>query len=207
MQPTQLMDNMLALLPNGEQPVILFKPVFLAQLPGDMRDHVQVHAAKLECPNLPALADNIWRSRVARKPGAMAAITSIQNAVATNSARKGVKPERVHKTAICTPFGLFEFIRVPFGLPNTGQTFQRLMNEILCGLPFVFVYLDDMLIASRTHKEHVQHLQQVLTIFKQHGLILNCKKCVLWASTVDYLGHMVTAEGISPLPDCVAAIN
>ena len=137
----------------------------------------------------------------------MAAITSIQNAVATNSARKGVKPERVHKTAICTPFGLFEFIRVPFGLPNTGQTFQRLMNEILCGLPFVFVYLDDMLIASRTHKEHVQHLQQVLTIFKQHGLILNCKKCVLWASTVDYLGHMVTAEGISPLPDCVAAIN
>ena len=81
------------------------------------------------------------------------------------------------------------------------------MDEILCGLPFVFVYLDEMLIASRTHEEHMQHLQQVLTIFKQHGLVLNGEKCVLGASTVDYLGHKVTAEGISPLPDCVAAIK
>ena len=83
-----------------------------------------------------------------------------------------VKPKHVHKPAICTPFGLFEFIRMPFGLRNAGQTFQRLMDEILCGLPFVFVYLDDMLIASRTHD--------------QHGLVLNGEKCVLGASTVDY---------------------
>ena len=83
-----------------------------------------------------------------------------------------VKPEHMHKTAICTPFGLLEFIRTPFGLPNADQTYQRLMDEILCGLPFVFVYLDDMLIASRTHD--------------QHGLVLNREKCVLGASTVDY---------------------
>ena len=117
------------------------------------------------------------------------------------------QPEHVHKTAICTSFGLFEFIKMPFGLHNTGQTFQRLMDDILCGLPFVFVYLDDVLIASRTHEEQVQHLQQVLTIFKQHGLVLNGEKCVLGASTVDYLGHKVTTEGISPLPDSVAAIK
>ena len=96
---------------------------------------------------------------------------------------------------------------MPFGLRNTGQTFQRLMDDILCGLPFVFVYLDDVLIASRTHEEQVQHLQQVLTIFKQHGLVLNGEKCALGASAVDYLGHKVTAEGISPLPDRVAAIK
>ena len=118
-----------------------------------------------------------------------------------------VKPKHVHKTAICTPFGLFEFIRMPFGLRNGGQTFQRLMDEIMCGLPFVFAYLDEVLIASHTHKEHVQHLQQVLTIFKQHGLVLNGVKCVLGASTVDYLGHKVTAEGISPLPGRVVAIK
>ena len=77
------------------------------------------------------------------------------------------------------------------------------MDEILCGLPFAFVYLDEMLIASRTHEEHMQHLQQVLTIFKQHGLVLNGEKCALGASAVDYLGHKVTAEGInqsSPRP-------
>ena len=79
MQPTQLMDNMLSLLPNGEQPGILFKSVFLARLPGDMRDHVQARAAELECRDLAALADNIWRARVARKPSAVAAVTSVED--------------------------------------------------------------------------------------------------------------------------------
>ena len=63
MQPTQLMDNMLALLPNGKQPEILFKSVFLARLPGDMGDHMQVRAAELECCDWATLADNIWRAR------------------------------------------------------------------------------------------------------------------------------------------------
>jgi hypothetical protein len=53
------------------------------------------------------------------------------------------------KTAVITPFGLFEFLRMPFGLKNAGMTFQRLMDRVLFDIPYVFVYLDDMLVASR----------------------------------------------------------
>ena len=64
----------------------------------------------------------------------------------------------VPKTAIITPFGLFEFLRMPFGLKNAAQAFQRMMDGILRDTDFAFVYLDDILIASRTEKEHIDHL-------------------------------------------------
>jgi Reverse transcriptase (RNA-dependent DNA polymerase) len=59
-----------------------------------------------------------------------------------------VRPEDISKTTIVTPFGAFEFLRMPFGLRNAGQTFQRFMDTVLAGLPFCFVYLDDVLVAS-----------------------------------------------------------
>jgi len=61
-----------------------------------------------------------------------------------------MKPSDVHKTAIKTPFGLYEFVRMPFGLWNAAQTFQRFIDEVLHGLPFCYAYLDDLLIASAT---------------------------------------------------------
>ena len=88
-----------------------------------------------------------------------------------------VRPEDVHKTAVVTPFGLFEFLRMPFGLRNAGQTFQRMMDEILAGLDYCFVYLDDILVASRSMEEHEIHLREVLTRLQQHGLVLNAEKC------------------------------
>ena len=87
-----------------------------------------------------------------------------------------VRPEDVHKTVVVTPFGLFEFLRMPFGLRNAGQTFQRMMDEILAGLGFCFVYLDDILVASRSVEEHEVHLREVLTRLQQHGLALNAEK-------------------------------
>jgi hypothetical protein len=72
-----------------------------------------------------------------------------------------VRPEDVEKTAMITPFGLLEYVRMPFGLRNAGQTFQRLMDQVLRGLDFCFVYLDDILIASSSEAEHVQHLAEV----------------------------------------------
>ncbi len=67
-------------------------------------------------------------------------------------------------TAIITPFGLFEFLRMPFGLRNAGMTFQRLMHSLLGSLPFAFVYLDDILVASPSAAEHRRHLAAVFSL-------------------------------------------
>ena len=112
----------------------------------------------------------------------------------------------IPKTAICTPFGLFEYLFMPFGLKNAAQTFQRLMDRLFRHLPFVFVYLDDILIASRTETEHLDHLSQVFAILQQNGLQLNPSKCVFAAVSLSFLGHKVDATGISPLPKHVQAL-
>ena len=73
-------------------------------------------------------------------------------------------PSSIPKTAIITPFGLWEFMRMPFGLKNSAQSFQRLMDGVLRDVPFVFVYLDDILIASKSPQEHEQHLRHVFRL-------------------------------------------
>ena len=109
-------------------------------------------------------------------------------------------PEDMKKTAIITPFGLYEFLRMPFGLKNSAQAFQRLMNKVLTGLERVFVYLDDILVASQNPAQHVDDLRAVLHRLSDAGLCLNRKKCVLAAQRVVYLGHVVDSSGIVPLP-------
>ena len=73
-----------------------------------------------------------------------------------------VAAKDVPKTAVITPFSLFEFLRMPFGLRNAGQSFQRFMDEVLHGLDCIFVYLDNILVASNTVEEHHVHLKEVL---------------------------------------------
>ena len=101
--------------------------------------------------------------------------------------------EDIPKTAIITPFGLFEFLRMPFGLKNSAQAFQRLMDGVLRGLSFVFVYLDDILVASPSLEDHLLHVKQVLSRLSNAGLAINAEKCVFGASTVKFLGHTVSA--------------
>ena len=72
-----------------------------------------------------------------------------------------VEPSDVPKTAIITPFGLFEFLRMPFGLRNAAQTLQRFMDQVLRGLDFVYTYIDDVLIASPDAEEHKLHLKLI----------------------------------------------
>jgi hypothetical protein len=105
----------------------------------------------------------------------------------------------IPKTAICTPFGLFEYLFMPFGRKNAAQTFQRLMDRLFQHLTFVFVYLDDILIASKTEAEHMVHLKQVLAILQENGLQINPSKCIFAASSLSFLGHHVDASGIAPL--------
>ena len=113
----------------------------------------------------------------------------------------------IPKTAVITPFGLWEFLRMPFGLKNAAQAFQRLMDGILRDVPFVFVYLDDILIASRTAQEHEAHLRQVFRLLSDNGMVINRKKCVFGVSDLIYLGHRVTTSGILPLESRVVAVS
>jgi RNase H-like domain found in reverse transcriptase/Reverse transcriptase (RNA-dependent DNA polymerase) len=96
---------------------------------------------------------------------------------------------------------------MPFGLRNAAQTFQCLMDQLLQGLPYAFVYLDDILVASRTWQEHLQHLDTVFSILQSNGLVINAAKCVFAKQQIEFLGHIVSAEGISSLPQHVAAIQ
>jgi hypothetical protein len=86
------------------------------------------------------------------------------------------------------------------------MTFQRLMDTVLGGLPFAFVYLDDILVASPDEKSHWYHLQAVFSVLQQNGLVINPEKCLLACSTVDFLGHRLSSAGIGPLPSRVQAI-
>jgi len=96
---------------------------------------------------------------------------------------------------------------MPFGLKNSAQSFQRLMDGVLRDVPFVFVYLDDILIASKSPQEHEQHLRHVFRLLSANGLVLNKAKCVFGVNELDFLGHRVTPEGIRPMPERVTAIR
>lgn len=118
-----------------------------------------------------------------------------------------IADEDIHKTAITTPFGLFEFSRMPFGLRNAAQTFQRFMNQVCLGLDFVFVYIDDLLIASRNAVEHQTHLERVFKRLSDFGLTINPQKCVFGVKSLDFLSNEISAEGVRPSRDRVEAIN
>lgn len=112
----------------------------------------------------------------------------------------------VPKTAFKTPFGLFEFKVMPFGLTNAPAVFMAHMNDVLSHLPFCVVYLDDILIYSKTPEEHVEHVKQVLDILDQHQYLLKLKKCDFFKKELLYLGHVISADGIKPDPKKVEAI-
>lgn len=112
----------------------------------------------------------------------------------------------IPKTAIITPFGLFEYLRMPFGLRNAGQTFQRFIDQVLKGLPFVFKYIDDIQIASKNHEEHLQHLRIVFERFRAHGLKINVSKCEFGKEEINFLGFTINANGIKPTETKVEAI-
>ena len=118
-----------------------------------------------------------------------------------------VHPADVPKTAIITPFGLFEFLRMPFGLKNAAQAFQRLMDTACQGLSFVFVYLDDILIFSQSQEEHEAHLRQLFGRLQEHGLVISLSKCQFGVNEIDFLGHRVNQQGVFPLPEKVDAIR
>ena len=113
------------------------------------------------------------------------------------------------KTAFATRNGLYEFLTMPFGLANSGASFQRLMGHILRGLEcrFAFIYIDDIIIFPKSVEEHLVHLEDVFRRLRHANVKLNPKKCSFVKQRVEYLGFIATPEGISPNPDKVRVVQ
>ncbi|CAB0043100.1 unnamed protein product [Trichogramma brassicae] len=117
-----------------------------------------------------------------------------------------VAEEDISKTAVTTPFGLFEFVGMPLGLRNSAQTFQRTMNYLLRDLDFVRCYQDDILVLSASHEQHLQHLRELLTILKRARLFVNWEKCQIGRSEVVFAGYLISERGFEPPAAKVEAI-
>lgn len=118
-----------------------------------------------------------------------------------------VSPEDVPKTAVTTPFGLFEFLGMPPGLRNATQTFQRHMDNALRNIDFAACFIDDVIVFSESHEEHIQHLRCIFKLLQHHKLTINIDKCQFAKKEVLYLGFTINEHGYLPPQDKVQAIT
>ena len=118
-------------------------------------------------------------------------------------------PEDRAKTDFVCPLGLYEFNRQPQGLTNAPAAFQRLMEQCMGSqnLRDVLVFLEDLIVFSRTLEEHEANLRRVLQRLREFGLKLSPGKCELFCKTVSYLGHLVSEDGIRCDPSKVEAVR
>ena len=119
-----------------------------------------------------------------------------------------VDEESKDKTAFTTPFGLYEFEVMPFGLHSAPATFQRMINHTLRDCwPFARAYIDDIVIFSRSWEEHLVHLQGVFTCLQTAKLTINVSKCQFGRNEVRYLGHVIGGGTVRPDPQKLEAVN
>ena len=135
-----------------------------------------------------------------------------QNCSRTLDLRSGyhhiaIDEDSIKKTAFCTPFGKYEYLKVPFALAQAPSYFQKLMNKVLNGLNFAFAYLDDIIIFSETAEEHMKHIQIIIDRLKAAQLKLKKSKCAFFKKELHYLGHLLTTEGIKPQLEKVKAVH
>ena len=115
-------------------------------------------------------------------------------------------PDSRHYTAFVSPIGTFQYKRMPFGLASAASVFQRVMQDMLAKIEGTLVFQDDVLIFAKDIEAHNKILDRVLEIFQTNGVHLKTEKCVFLKAEVEYLGHMLSEEGIKPRPGLVEAI-
>ena len=108
---------------------------------------------------------------------------------------------------INTHKGLFQFTRLPYGIASAPGIFQKAMENLLQGIPGVAVYLDDILVTGATEANHLTSLEEVLKRLARTGLRVKKNKCKFMASSVSYLGHVIDASGLHPMPDKIKAVE
>uniref|UniRef100_A0A1J3IVR9 Transposon Ty3-I Gag-Pol polyprotein n=2 Tax=Noccaea caerulescens TaxID=107243 RepID=A0A1J3IVR9_NOCCA len=120
-----------------------------------------------------------------------------------------MSPEDIYKTAFKTHAGHYEYLVMPFGLTNAPCTFQGLMNHVFQAVTrkFLLVFFDDILVYSKSWEEHLKHLEEVFSILRHQQLYLKPSKCTFGATVIEYLGHFISAEGVSTDPKKVKAIE
>jgi hypothetical protein len=120
-----------------------------------------------------------------------------------------MNPMDIPKTAFSTHQGHFDYVVMPFGLTNAPATFQALMNQVSHKYlrQFVLVFFDDFLVYSKTEANHCNHLAKVLQILRQHKLFAKKSKCVFAQGQVEYLGHVITQQGVATDPEKVKAVQ
>lgn len=128
-----------------------------------------------------------------------------------------IAEEDVEKTALATPFGNFEFVRMSFGLCGAAQSFQRFIDSVLRDLTVktpegirkvtFFAYVDDILIASESEEAHLEDLEAFFSRLQSYGLHINLKKCKFLTNELEFLGHKINSEGTSPLASKVQTIR
>jgi transposase InsO family protein len=118
-------------------------------------------------------------------------------------------PESKEKTAFSVKRGLFQYRKMPFGMANSPSTFERLMEIVLSGLQYKIcvLYLDDILTFSTSVDQMIENLEEVFQRFKKANLKLKPSKCKLFQRSVDFLGHVVSAEGVSCDPKKIEAVQ
>ena len=149
---------------------------------------------KYPLPRIDLLFDQLARAKVFSKTNLRLGYHQIK-----------IKPEDIPKTAFTTRYGLYEYLVMSFGLTNAPAHFMYLMN--LVSMPeldkFVVVFIDDILIYSKNKKEHAEHLRVVLTRLREHQLYAKFSKCDFWLKEVQFLGHVLLAEGVAVDPSKV----
>ena len=113
----------------------------------------------------------------------------------------------IPKTAFTSPFGKYEYIKVPFGLAQAPAYFQELMTGVLKDLPFAMAYLGDIIIYSSTPEEHLEHIKTVFKKLCHAKLSMKLSKCHFFAKEIQYLGYILGVEGIKPVPAKTEAIR
>jgi hypothetical protein len=120
-----------------------------------------------------------------------------------------IHPADREKTAFITRFGLFEHVRMSFGLCNAPSTFQRVMNLVLRGLTWntVLAFLDDILVLGKNFDDHLKNLEEVLQRFRTHNLKLKPKKCSLFRRKAKFLGKIVSGDSLEVDPESIAGVK